>query len=245
MSDQRRRRRSSKEPAEPGPLRRKPSERKRLPAHLEAFASGDDDAIWRRPAPRQRLRDPRAVILIPGVANRDARSVFEARVRRIEKARADEDRAALALELADARRLGIWRGHSIVGWEVFVEDVLGLDLAEADALAAEGAAQLGTDGSEAPGPAAEAVVAIALRAEAGLLEAHPDAAARLRGPAGDEVLRLELPAAVAPEALSSVGRRAHPMAREQSEAPQVVVDRPPGVPRLREWIDRDRPPPKD
>ncbi|MCZ7683571.1 MAG: hypothetical protein M5U28_34270 [Sandaracinaceae bacterium] len=117
----------------PEVVRRPSSERKRLPADLEAFAGGDDDALWRRPAKR-RLDDPRPVVLVPGVANRDARAVYEARERRIRAALERGDREAAAVELAEAARLRLWRAHSVVGWDVLVEHVLGLAPEEAAAL---------------------------------------------------------------------------------------------------------------
>ncbi|HEY8431337.1 MAG TPA: hypothetical protein VIL20_23315 [Sandaracinaceae bacterium] len=207
-------------------VRRPASERKRLPADLEAFARGDDDALWRRPAKR-RLNDPRPVVLVPGVANRDARAVYEARERRLRAALAAGDHDAAAVELAEAARLRLWRAHSLVGWEVLVEDVLGLAREEAEALRDRGAARIG--GAD---PAPDDVVAVWMRAEAGLLEASPDAAVRLRGAGGEERLVLEVPVASAAAALAGVGRRAAPLAREQAEQPRTVVDRPKGVPRL-------------
>lgn len=210
-------------------VRRKASERKRVPEDLEAFASGDDDALWRRPT-RARLNDPRPVQLVPGVANRDARAVYEARERRLRGLVESGDRAELGVALAEAARMQVWRGRSVVGWGVFVEDVLAMDRAEADALAAEGARTVG--GLE---PATEEVVAVWMRAEAGAIEAcGDDAVVHLRG----ERLVVDLPADEAPAALSAIGRRATPLAREQAEAPRSVVDRPKGVPRLSR-IERD------
>ena len=62
-----------------------------MPEDLRAFAGGDDDALWRRTT-RKRLDDPRPVVLVPGVANRDARAVCEARQDRILAAAAAGDR---------------------------------------------------------------------------------------------------------------------------------------------------------
>jgi hypothetical protein len=214
----------------PGVLRRRADERERLPEDIEAFASGDDDALWRRPAKR-RIRDPRPVLLVPGVANRDARAVCEARERRLRTALEAKDEETLAMELAEAARLRVWRGRSIVGWDAFVENVLGMDRAEADRLTARGAEVVGS-----AEPASEDVVAAWMRAEAGALEGGgPDAAVRLRG----ERLVVDLPVEQAAAALSSMGRRATPLAREQAEAPKTVVDRPKGVPRISRLIERD------
>ena len=200
-----------------------------MPEHLQAFASGDDDALWRRPA-RARLNDPRPVLLVPGVANRDARAVYEARERRLRALIDEGDEAGLAIALAEASRMQVWRGRSLVGWAVFVEDVLGMDPAEADALAAKGAECVG--GLE---PAPEEVVAAWMRAEAGAIEASGDAArVHLR----NDRLVIDLPVEGAPAAMAAIGRRATPLAREQAEAEKTVVDRPKGVPRLSR-IERD------
>jgi hypothetical protein len=75
-----------------------------------------------------------------------------------------------------------------------------------------------------------------MRAEAGLLEAAPESRVRLRG----ETLLLEVPFARAAQALAGAGRRAAPLAKQSSE-PEVVIDRPKGVPPLSRIIARDRP----
>ncbi len=212
-------------------VRRPSSERKRLPADLEAFAAGDDDALWRRPATR-RLNDPRPVMLVPGVANRDARAVYEARERRLRSALSAGDRDTVALELAEAAQLRLWRGHSLVSWEVFVENVLGIAPDEVEALLQRGAELAGDTA-----PASDDVVATWMRAESGLLEGSPDAVVRLRGGR----LFLEIPIDSAPAGLAAVGRRSAPLAREQAQAPKSVVDRPKGVPRISR-LERD---PKD
>jgi hypothetical protein len=227
-------RRPPEEKKSPEVLRRAPSERKRLPPDLEAFAGGDEDALWRRPVKR-RVNDPRPVMLVPGVANRDARAVYEARERRLRAALKQADRDAASLELAEAARMQVWRGHSVVGWEVFVEDVLGISREEATQLRERGAALSGS--SE---PASEDVVAVWMRAEAGLLESSPDACVRLRGAPGAERLVLEVPIHDAAAALSNVGRRATPVAREHANQPSSEVYRPKGVPRpKRERRDDD------
>lgn len=206
-------------------LRRPREERKGLPAELEAFARGDDDALWRRPRNDRRLNDPRpvAAALVTGVANRDARMVYEGRVRRLRSAIDSGDEYLLAEELAEAVRLAIWRGNSVVGFDVFAEAVLGLVPERARELVAQGAASI-----EVPAQIAdEAEIALWMRAEAGLLEISPDAKASIRGGR----LVLDLPVARAAEALAGVGRRAAPMARPPT-GPSTMVDRPKGVPRL-------------
>ena len=195
-------------------VRRRASERKKLPRDLEAFAAGDDDALWRR-TKRKRLNDPRAVVLVPGVANRDARTVYEARVARIRAAVNQRDEAALALELMESAQMRVWRGHSIVGWDVWVDAVLGLDPKQASALRGE------------VEPLEDELVALWRRAEAGMAEAKAGAA-RWR----DGKLCLELDPETAPAALANIGRRAAPLAKEETGAQETVVERPRGVRRI-------------
>lgn len=215
-------------------MRRATSDRKKMPEDLEAFAAGDDDALWRRKQ-RHRLQDPRPVVLVPGVANRDARLVCEAREARIRQAVEADDRETLAVEMAEAARMRVWRGHSIVAWGAFVEAVLGLTLEEATQLRDEGAAIIGT--AEA---ASDELVALWMRAEAGLVEAAGvGGAVRLEGSEGAERLVFQIGIEEAPDALANMGRRAAPLAREAADAPRSVVDRPAGVPRLSRLIERD------
>ena len=215
-------------------VRRSPADRKRLPKDLEAFAGGDDDAIWRRRGSR-RIDDPRPVLMVPGVANRDARAVFDARLKRTERAIAAGDDERLGIELAEAARMQLWRGRSIVNWGAYLT-VLGLEPERAEALRDEAAAAIG--GAEV---ASEPVIAVWMRAEAGLLEACgvTAPAVGLRGAPGDERLVFEVPIDRAPDALSQMGRRATPLAREQADAPDSVVDRPKGVGKLSRLIERD------
>lgn len=214
-------------------VRRRPDERKRLPAELEAFAAGDDDALWRRARRGGRIDDPRpvAATLVTGVANRDARLVGEARVRRLRAAIEAGDEAALGEELADAVRLAIWKALNVVGFDVLADAVLGIEAKRARALAKARAAELG----ETCEPADEKTIALWMRTEAGLLEVAPDARAVLRGGR----LRIDVPFARAAEALSGVGRRAAPLAKPGG--PDVVIDRPKGVAPLSRIIERDRP----
>ncbi len=218
----------------PPVVRRARDERKRLPAELEAFAAGDDDALWRRARSRDRMDDPRPVAasLVPGVANRDARAVFDARIKRLRAAVTAGDDESLRDGLADAVRLGLWRANAIVGFDVMAEAVLGVPSDRARALAKEGAAVQGEECQ----PADEATVALWMRAEAGLLEASPDARVWLRR----GTLRLEIAFDRAADGLSGVGRRAAPMSKIP-QGPEVVVDRPHGVAPLSRILERDRP----
>ncbi len=216
-------------------MRRRPSEaREQLPAELEAFAAGDDDALWRRERQRGRIEDPRpvAATLVPGVANRDARLVGEARVKRLRAAIEAKDEELLAEELSEAVRLAVWRALNVVGFDVFAEAVLGIPPEEGRSLAKRGAANIG----EVCKPEDETTVALWMRAEAGLLEHAPDARATLRGGR----LHLELPFERAAEALSGVGRRAAPLVHLRAGS-EVVIDRPKGLAPLSKIIERDRP----
>jgi len=185
-----------------------------MPEDLEAFAGGDDDALWRR-TKRKRLRDPRPVVLIPGVANRDARAVCEARERRIAAAHEAGDRDALAVELAEAAQLRVWRGLSIVGWDVWVDAVLGLDPEDANALRGE------------PEALDDEEIAVWVRAEAGLVEVDAGAVRQRDGK-----LCFELEPELATAALAAVGRRMAPLARDETGQKETVVDRPRGVRRI-------------
>jgi hypothetical protein len=189
--------------AAPPVVRRRAEERKRLPPDLEAFAAGDDDAL-KKPRRAPGLRDPRAVALIPGVANRDARVVFDARVRRFGGLfKTDRDRAAE--ELAEARRLGLWRAKNLVGWNAFVEDILQLSLDAATELL----------GSREIKPLSDVAIATWLRAEAGLLEIDDSATVHLR----NDRLVLEIDPPKAASALTAVGRRCAPLVRDRETPP--------------------------
>ncbi len=197
-----------------GVVRRRASERKHMPEDLRAFAGGDDDALWRRKT-RKRLNDPRPVMLVPGVANRDARTVCEARQERILAAAAAGDREALALELYESAQMEVWRGKSVVSWDAWVEAVLGLDPVDAAALRGE------------VEPITEELAALWMRTEAGLALAGAGAV-RLR----DGKLCFELDPALAPAALANAGRRAAPLAKDETGQEEIVVDRPRGVRRI-------------
>lgn len=217
-----------------GIVRRPREERKQLPPELEAFAGGDDDAIWRRERNRGRVDDPRpgSATLVPGVANRDARLVYEARVRRLRAAISDGNEQMLAEELGEAVRLGLWRANNVIGFDVFAEAVLGLSIERARSLAIRGSESI----DEPAEPLEERTVAIWMRAESGLLEHAPDAQVTLRGGR----LLLDLPFSRAAEALSGVGRREAPFSKAPV-GPDTMVDRPAGVSSMSKIIERDRP----
>jgi hypothetical protein len=174
------------------------------------------------------------VALVPGVANRDARAVAEARRDRIRRAcqRHPDDPEAtreLGVLLAEAVRLGLWRGLSVTGFDAFAEDLLGLSTGEAHRLASEGAAEL-----DAPEEQASAEsVAIWMRAEAALLEAGIEGRIGCRGERGSEKLGLELSPDHAPKALAEIGRRMLPLVRDREEGDDKNAG------------ERDTKPPKD
>jgi len=211
-------------------VRRGRPESKPLPPHIEAFARGDDDALWMRERRGARLNDPRPVALIPGVKNSDARVVFDARLRRMHEAQHQNDETLLAEELAEAHVLGLWRANNIVSFDVMVEVALGLEARAARALVTEGRAALGL-----PDRISEAELAVWMRAEAGVLEAAE--AGRVRLFAGNLVVSVPLEWAAG--ALAAAGRREAPLA-EVAMGPHSVMDRPRGVPSMKEVIERER-----
>jgi len=104
-----------KKPEVPTVVRRAPADRKRLPPELEEFARSDEKRL---PPPRRRprLRDPRAAALIPGVANRDARLVFDQHLEQTRALLADDALSAQADEaLAVLWLARLWRGAPSAG----------------------------------------------------------------------------------------------------------------------------------
>ena len=184
--------------------RREGQPRKRLPAHLEAFARSDDKKLRpkKRRVTRPRLKDPRSAgVLVPGVANRDARTVYQ---RRVEKLLSSEG-SERAQRMAEAVLLQVWRGHSITTFEAFVEDVLGLELDVARAFAEEGAAALGVELV----PQNDEVVALWMRAECAL--GDTEGAITLRG----NRLHIEIDVDRGVDGLVSIGKRLHPLAQDR------------------------------
>jgi hypothetical protein len=209
---------------------RRDRDKKALPPHLDAFARGDDDALWRRERRGARLDDPRPVALVPGVKNADARHVFDARVRRMHEAQAAGDTTALQKELAEAVLLGLWRAGNVVSLGALAEVALGLDEAQVRQHAAAGRAAL-----DLPDRLSEAEIAVWMRAEAGLLEASEDGRVRFN----KDRLVLSVPIEDAARALAFAGRREAPLA-EVPLGPQEVLDRPRGVPSMSSILERER-----
>lgn len=214
-------------------VRRPASERKRLPPELEAFARSDEKRLRGKPR-SPRLNDPRDVALVPGVANRDARQVFEARIEALGDAAKDrespEGRARLARLLAEAYFLGLWRGRSITGFDVMVDALLEIPADEARQLAEAGADALDLELDQAT----EEAVAIWFRADAALLEAGQEARiSPYVNEEGEECLRIDVTVARGPDALHAIGRRLTPLVRDR-EAEREAAEK-----RKREWEERE------
>jgi hypothetical protein len=208
-------------------VKRSAEERKKLPPELEAFARSQDEKL-RVPRPRSdqgRVRDPREGFTIAGVANRDARAVYDARSEAMRALWAEGQAGeAELLELGgllhDALRLMLWRARRVTDFEAFAEEVIGIPAARARALVEAHTQRVG-EPAEALN---ERTVAAWLRTEAGLFEGDErarvrlrDAAAAERGPAARELVICVSLAGVS-RALAGAGARHAPLAREQNEA---------------------------
>jgi len=198
-------------------VRRAPEERKRLPPDLEAFARSEETKLRTNRPRTPKLKDPRAVALMPGVANRDARALADARLDvlagLLDRRREGEDvREELEIGLAEAILLGLWRGRSLTGFDAMVENILGLPLEEAEVLARKGAERLGL-------PLAlrsESLIAVWVRSECALLEFGLPGRVGLRVDADrHEHLILDLPIRRAPEAIQEIGRRMSPLVHDK------------------------------
>ncbi len=218
---------------EPGRVVRRPKEeRRRLPPDLEAFARSDERRL-RRPGPSgPKLKDPRPVALVPGVSNRDARAVCDARVERLEALQASGPEEAFGDALAEAVLLGLWRGRALTGFDALVGNVLSFPVEEANRLVEAGAAKLGLP----PEPLRPELVAAWFRAEAGLLEEKHDARVRaVRSATGEAMLEVTVSGLRAADAFHAIGRRMTPLVRDHQ---------PDGAPPPRAR-DRERPRDRD
>jgi hypothetical protein len=178
-------------------FRRDDRPRQRLPEDLEDLARGDADRV-RRPPRRPRIQDERPIALVRGVANRDARVVFDARLARLEAERAgyssDEAgaRDRLAEGLREALELRVWRGRSLTSFDALAEQMLSLPANEARELAGE-AREL-----------TEEAVAIWIRAEAALLKARIEGRVQIVVDGKHERLAVELDVTTAPDAMQEI-----------------------------------------
>jgi hypothetical protein len=164
------------------------------------------------------MLDSRVAGLIAGVANHEARRIYDARVQRARRALAEDDSAELSRQLCDAILLELWRARSITGFEAFAQDVIGLDAQRARGLAEEAAAEQGVALHRLP----DIAVALHLRSEVALIERCPEAKVSIRVE-GDRLqmalsLPLAPPARVA-EAVTAIGRSASGLLR-------VLLDKP-------------------
>ncbi|MFI4946506.1 MAG: hypothetical protein ACHP85_24725 [Burkholderiales bacterium] len=191
---------------------------RKLPPDLEELAAGRRDSLRPRHRPRGRISDTRVAGLIAGVANHEARRVYDARLERLRAAVAGADEPALERELCVAVLLGLWRARSITGFESFAQDVVGLDHERARTLAERGAAAR----EVALERLADVAVALWMRSEAALVERWPEVVVDVRAQGERVRLSLELPLAPAvraADAVAAVGRAAAGLARALSGMP--------------------------
>ena len=184
-------------------FRRDDRPKKRLPEDLEDLARGDADRV--RPPPRRpRIQDERPIALVPGVANRDARAVFDARLVRLEQDRAgypdDADaRDRLAEGLREAAELRLWRGRSLTGFDALAEQLLSLPSSEAREI------------SGPPRDLTDEAIAIWIRAEAALLSVRIEARVRIVVDGTTERLSIELGVNDAPEGSRALAQGLGPL----------------------------------
>ncbi len=217
--------------------------RQRLSPEVEALARGEIDTL---PSKRRRpqIDDPRTVALVPGVANRDARLVAGHRLRHLQQATEGPDSEALAEGLAEAVRLGLWRGLSVAGFEALCEDLLELPIEQARVLAEQGAERLGVPLVRA----SEETIAVWFRTEAALLQLGCDQGrVRCTGDGDHERLHVSLPLERAPLCLKEVGWKLAPLipgdangTRERG-APRSTPPRGHRRPTVRDVSPRTRP----
>lgn len=192
---------------------------RKLPPDLEDLASGRRDTIWRPRRPRGRIADTRVAGLIPGVANHEARRVYDAHVDRLRRALSEGAEPQLERGLSAVCLLALWRARNVTGFDAFAQDVVGLDAARAQSLAERGAAARAAALERLP----DLAVALWLRCEAALLERCPEA--ELDVQVAGEKLSLSLGLPLAPrtraaDALAALSRATGGLARVlTSEAP--------------------------
>ena len=196
-------------------LRRRPDGRpglRKLPPDLEELASGRRDELRPRRRPKGRLTDSRVRGLFPGIANHEARRVFDERVAAMGRAAAEGDDQALGQALLEARWLGLWRARSVMGFDALAQGVLGLDPTRARELSAAAAERAGLPDEQLP----DIAVALWLRSEAALLDHVRGARVSVRVQDGEVLLSVAAPlapvAAIA-DAVAAIGRSASGLAR--------------------------------
>jgi hypothetical protein len=166
-----------------------------------------------RRRPKGRLNDTRVAGLIAGVANHEARRVYDVRCERLRSALAQNREEELASQLCEAVLLGLWRARSVTGFDALAQDVVGIEHARARALVEQGANARGFVADRLP----DLVVALWMRSEAALLDHCPEASVQLVMIEGERFeLRVRLPLAPpvrAAEAVAAIGRSAAGLAR--------------------------------
>ena len=201
--------------------------RRQLSPEVEALARGETDRLSTRRR-RPKLDDPRAVALVPGVANRDARLAGSSRLRRMQQlveqwrgsAAGDEAHEEaerrLGLMLAETVRLGLWRALAVASFDALVEELLDLPAEQARALARRAAERHGISLVRA----SEETIAVWLRTEASLLQLGCERArVRCVGEGEDEELHIALPLERAPVCLKEIGWKVAPLAGEEGRRP--------------------------
>jgi len=216
MATRRRQRGSGPSEGPAGVLRRRPDGRpglRKLPPDLEDLASGRRDELRPRRRPKGRLSDTRVRGLVPGVANHEARRVYDERLRLMGEALAAGDDERLGQGLLEARLLGLWRARSVMGFDALAQGVLGVDPTRARELSAAAAERLGVAAQE---QLPDIAVALWLRSEAALLDHGQASAVTVRVREGKVELSLVAPlapvAAIA-EAVAAIGRSAAGLTR--------------------------------
>jgi len=187
---------------------------RKLPKDIDDLASGRSNVLRTRHKPTDRLTDSRVAGLIPGVANHEARLVYDAHLERLAAAveQGDEAQEALGQGLCDMVRLGLWRARQLMGFDALAADVLELDVGKARELATAAANAKGWPNERLP----DTAVALWLRGEAALIEHCPEG--RIEATVeGDRLeLRVVLPLlqpVLAADAIGAIGRKAAGLAR--------------------------------
>ena len=203
----------------PGSVRRGRGDGTRLDPALEELARGDSGRIRRpRPPRRPRLRDPRAFLLVPGVSNRDARRVFDARLAALQQSPNEEARGLL---LAEAWALRLWRCRRLTGFEALAADLLELEPVKAKRDATEASTR-----HDLPLDLTDEAIAVWMRAEAALLEQEVTGVrVCVRGHRTTKLI-IELPADQAAVPLHAIGRRQTELARDAVGEPGPGSNRP-------------------
>jgi hypothetical protein len=185
---------------------------RKLPPDYEDLAAGRRDTLRPRRRTRGRIGDTRIAGLIAGVANHEARRVYDARVERARQTLESGSEADLGQQIFDAVRLGIWRARNVVDFEAFATHVLGIETGRASRLAANSAAQHGLALERLP----DLAVAVWVRSEAALLERCPLGTIDVR--VADEKVLISLALPISPalrvaESIAAIGRSATGLAR--------------------------------